>query len=96
MFYLFLHFVLYRPSDRVESVRSRDLLRGPASSESSVNDSERVRLPQQMRFDFTLRPQPKFDPRNAPSTKLDPDSKKAKLMKRMQVILKKFKLFYPL
>ena len=50
-----------------------------------ADSTSRVRIPQAMRFDFTLRPQPKIDMKNVPSTKIDPDSKKAKLMKRMQV-----------
>lgn len=53
-----------------------------------ADTSERARLPQQLRFDFLHRPQPKIDVRNIPSKKVDPESRRGRLSKRMQDIAK--------
>ncbi|ETW09542.1 hypothetical protein H310_00096 [Aphanomyces invadans] len=73
------------PSRGMEAVRNKGFLNKAAPTETS-GGSERVRMPEQIRIDFTMRPQPKVDATQIPSTKLDPESKKARLMKRMQVI----------
>ncbi|OQR98561.1 hypothetical protein ACHHYP_08323 [Achlya hypogyna] len=75
-----------RPTGRTESVRNRGFLNKRTDANEDADASSRVRIPQAMRFDFSLRPQPKVDVKNLPTNKLDPDSKKAKLMKRMQII----------
>ncbi|EQC35780.1 hypothetical protein SDRG_06539 [Saprolegnia diclina VS20] len=75
-----------RPSGRTESVRSKGFMNKRSDANEDADASSRVRIPQAMRFDFSLRPQPKVDVKNIPSTKMDPDSKKAKLLKRMQII----------
>jgi hypothetical protein len=48
--------------------------------------SERAELPEQLHIDFLLRPQSKVDMNAMPSKKTDPDSRKARLAKRMQEI----------
>lgn len=49
-------------------------------------NSERAELPDQLKFDFLLRPPPKVELSNAPAKKVDPDSRKARLARRMQEI----------
>ncbi|OQR90643.1 hypothetical protein THRCLA_09247, partial [Thraustotheca clavata] len=73
-----------RPSNRAESVRSQGFMNKRANTSEETEASSRVRIPQSMRLDFSLRPQPKVDMKNLQSHKLDPESKKAKLLKRMQ------------
>ncbi|RLN54542.1 hypothetical protein BBJ28_00020121, partial [Nothophytophthora sp. Chile5] len=51
-----------------------------------MTGSERAALPEQLRFDFVHRPQSKVDMNAVQSKKLDPDSRKARLTKRMQEI----------
>ncbi|CAH0473554.1 unnamed protein product [Peronospora belbahrii] len=51
-----------------------------------VEASERAELPQQLHINFLLRPQSKVDMNAAQSKKVDPDSRKARLVKRMQEI----------
>ncbi|ETV80206.1 hypothetical protein, variant 1 [Aphanomyces astaci] len=75
-----------QPARGVESVRNRGFLNKSATNADATNGSDRVRLPEQIRIDFTMRPQPKVDASQMPSTKMDPESKKARLLKRMQVI----------
>ncbi|RLO02496.1 hypothetical protein DYB28_003217 [Aphanomyces astaci] len=75
-----------QPARGVESVRNRGFLNKSAPNADATNGSDRVRLPEQIRIDFTMRPQPKVDASQMPSTKMDPESKKARLLKRMQVI----------
>ncbi|KAL7693949.1 putative transcription factor IIS, TFIIS/LEDGF domain superfamily [Plasmopara halstedii] len=48
--------------------------------------SERAELPEQLHIDFLLRPQSKVDMSAAQAKKVDPDSRKARLVKRMQEI----------
>lgn len=59
-----------------------------ADPKPEVNASERAALPQQLRFDFLHRPRPKVEINNVSSKKADPDSRKARLAKRMQDIAK--------
>ncbi|KAF0685758.1 Aste57867_22366 [Aphanomyces stellatus] len=66
--------------------RNRGFLDKQADPADAGNGSERVRIPESIRIDFTMRPQPKIDVSNMPSNKIDPESKKARLMKRMQTI----------
>lgn len=53
-----------------------------------ANGSDRAALPQQLRFDFLHRPRPKVEMNAAPTKKVDPDSRKFRLAKRMQDIAK--------
>ncbi|ETI47791.1 hypothetical protein F441_08040 [Phytophthora nicotianae CJ01A1] len=48
--------------------------------------SERAELPEQLHIDFLLRPQSKIDMNAVQAKKVDPDSRKARLAKRMQEI----------
>ncbi|KAG6962408.1 hypothetical protein JG688_00008620 [Phytophthora aleatoria] len=48
--------------------------------------SERAELPEQLHIDFLLRPQSKIDMNAMQAKKADPDSRKARLAKRMQEI----------
>ncbi|TDH69293.1 hypothetical protein CCR75_005017 [Bremia lactucae] len=50
--------------------------------------SERAELPEQLHIDFMLRPQSKVDMNAVQAKKVDPDSRKARLVKRMQEIAK--------
>jgi transcription factor SPN1 len=56
--------------------------------EKTINPSDRARLPQQLSFDFLHRPQPKVDISNVSAKKMDNDSRKGRLLKRMQEIAK--------
>ncbi|GMF65575.1 unnamed protein product [Phytophthora lilii] len=58
------------------------------SSQSDVKHdvSERAELPEQLHIDFLLRPQSKVDMNAVQSKKVDPESRKARLVKRMQEI----------
>lgn len=51
-----------------------------------ADPSERAELPEQLHIDFLLRPQSKVDMNSVQSKKADPDSRKARLAKRMQEI----------
>ncbi|KAE8891970.1 hypothetical protein PF005_g11873 [Phytophthora fragariae] len=53
-----------------------------------ADPSERAELPEQLHIDFLLRPQSKVDMNAVQSKKVDPDSRKARLVKRMQEIAK--------
>ncbi|RMX64570.1 hypothetical protein DD238_005539 [Peronospora effusa] len=66
-------------SGNVFSVRNAD-------HDVKIEASERAELPQQLHIDFLLRPQSKVDMNAVQSKKADPDSRKARLTKRMQEI----------
>lgn len=68
---------------------AKQVLKGKAASAVPVSYSDRVRVPQQIQLDFQHRPEPKFETvqaaeqQNVKSKKLDPDSRKGRLVKRM-------------
>ncbi|KAG7389078.1 hypothetical protein PHYPSEUDO_011347 [Phytophthora pseudosyringae] len=71
-----------RPTDRggnVFNARSAD-------PNAKLDVSERAELPEQLHIDFLLRPQSKIDMNAVQAKKADPDSRKARLAKRMQEI----------
>lgn len=57
-----------------------------ADNDVKPDVSERAELPEQLHIDFLLRPQSKVDMNAVQSKKVDPDSRKARLAKRMQEI----------
>ncbi|CAI5742389.1 unnamed protein product [Hyaloperonospora brassicae] len=59
-----------------------------ADSGTKTEASERAELPEQLHIDFLLRPQSKVDMNAVQSKKVDSDSRKARLTKRMQEIAK--------
>ena len=59
-----------------------------ADNGSKTEASERAELPEQLHIDFLLRPQSKVDMNAVQTKKVDSDSRKARLTKRMQEIAK--------
>ncbi|GLE02372.1 hypothetical protein PINS_up011210 [Pythium insidiosum] len=85
----------YRRPDRRSSAQktasssSRDGANPFSGHSSEPKDgpvSERAMLPQQLRFDFVHRPQPKVELQAASKAKVETDSRKGRLAKRMQEI----------
>ncbi|RLN60545.1 hypothetical protein BBJ29_007162 [Phytophthora kernoviae] len=68
------------------SDRGGNVFNPQRDSKQEVMGSERAELPDQLHFDFLLRPQSKVDVNSMQSKKADPDSRKARLVKRMQEI----------
>ncbi|KAG7399694.1 hypothetical protein PHYBOEH_008201 [Phytophthora boehmeriae] len=68
------------------SDRGGNVFNPQRDSKQDVMGSERAELPDQLHFDFLLRPQSKVDVNSMQTKKVDPDSRKARLAKRMQEI----------
>ncbi|KAG3109400.1 hypothetical protein PI124_g11444 [Phytophthora idaei] len=77
-----------KPKNKARAAeRGGNVFNGRAADPDVKPDvSERAELPEQLHIDFLLRPQSKIDMNAMQAKKADPDSRKARLAKRMQEI----------